>query len=288
MDRYQKEIPSGVSDALAYLDEQRRVAHEGFCSSLAPDLVQPDLLLSLEEERLVCRFYHTRVDEVCKFLARQAASKTASGSSQGLPRTVAPLAHSFMTRFYARRSVMATDAKHVMLACVLLASKCCHMHLSMDQFAGRIPTTNRDLLVCMETLLLSALGFDLSARSPSDCLLGLCVEHCVRPGPAGGLTGSSSQGVPASTGATCRALWLEGVDLLDRMSSTDLCLLYAPGYLARLALCVVEPSLSEKLVHEEDLQIVSRLLNERDQFDGGADAMKSLDRRLHQVRKAYL
>lgn len=174
----QSHIADGVP-ALEYLKELRTSINVQFRSEFQNDLGLD--LLTPDEERKVESFYHDRIDEVCKFLAKQTGSSSEKSASkipksQGLPCTVAPLAHSFLTRFYARNSVMSTDPKHLMLTCVLLASKCCHMHLTMDQFAGRIPNTDHDLLLCLETRLLSALFFNVCPTSPLEFFIGILLD----------------------------------------------------------------------------------------------------------------
>lgn len=162
------------------------------------------------EELLVLRHYHTKIPEICRYFK--------------FPVAVQLTAHWALMRFYLRHSMMEFDPKHVMLAAVLLATKCANLHLTMDDFAARLPNTSAELLTRLEFFLLAALDYTLYFFSPMDALAGWLLDW---------RTWCAAQAAPCDDHVLAAP-----AKLIHTICTTDALLLYSPAILALVALRV--------------------------------------------------
>lgn len=237
---------------------------------LLPTDLQP--LTTMEEVQLL-RFYQSKVPEICRHFK--------------FPPGVAATAHWLLARLSLRHSHMGIDdPKHSMLAAVLLATKCHNLHLTMEQFSGRIPNTNSTALLRLEFVLLSALEYRVNFFSPMDALAGFLLDYRQYLGDH-----SWDKQIP-----------IKANDILGKICGTDSILFYTPARLAIIALCLAidkddDPTLKAFLTNrlpltripsttleplETSIANVKLLLSEK--ID--TNQVKAIDRRLIQIRKS--
>lgn len=245
------------SEAIA---EQRQRTNESARAGIPTDL-EP---LSAEEELLLIRHYHTKIPETCRYFK--------------FPPSVAPYAHWLFTRLSLCLSVMQHDPKHTMLACVLLATKLSDLHLTMDQFVGKIPNTDRELLARLEFVLLASFEYRLHFFDPHLALAGFILDF----------QGCFELDEAVIKGATM---------LLDRICSTDAILILPPSHLALVSFSTAlnNPSLvddyllarSDSLaVSSDDLVHWSFTINEHlAKMTVDLETVRAIDRRLISIRK---
>lgn len=229
-------------------------------------------LLSPEEESLLFRYYQRKIPETCRYFR--------------FPPAVTATAHWLFSRASLGLSVLQHDPKHLMLTAILLATKLEGLHLTMEQYAAKIPNTDGELLVELEFVLLAALEYKIYFFSPHAALAGLIMD------------------LKVLTADEWDSKWTtEASALLDRICATDALLRYSPARLAAVALLMVlsegrhrdalrdrlvplarmrSSSLTESL--EDTVQEVKSLLEGYSAID--AETVKAIDRRLLQLRKA--
>lgn len=242
--------------------EQRRTTNETAKTHIPPDL-EP---LSPEEELLIIKHYHTKIPETCRYFK--------------FPPSVAPYAHWLFTRLSLRLSVMDYDPKHTMLACVLLATKLSDLHLTMEQFVGKIPNTDRELLVRLEFVLLASFEYRLHFFDPHLALAGFILDF----------QGQFELDEAIIKGATV---------LLDHICATDAILILPPSHLALVALsralnnpCLFSDYLQTRQkqlsVASDDLAQWHSTIDEfLSKMTVDLETVRAIDRRLINIRKHH-
>lgn len=235
-----------------------------------------EVLLSAEEEAMLWHYYHRKIPEICRYFK--------------FPPTVTATAHWLLSRCSLGLSVLQYDPKHVMLAAILLATKLEGLHLTMDQYAAKIPNTDAELLIELEFVLLASLDYKVFFFSPNAALAGVLLE-----------LKTLSEG-PLEDGPSWDSKWIaESSVLLDRICATDALLMYSPSCLALVSLLMILPegkhkeALLQKIVPftrlatsgeplDDALLAVGNLMNDFSALD--PEKIKAIDRRLLQIRKA--
>ena len=243
----------------------RRIAND---AAFKQRNLPPELLpLSPSEEVLMLTHYRGKVFDICRYFK--------------FPSTIAPTALWFLTRLSLRMSLVEEDPKHVMLSCILLASKCGGLHLTMEQYTSKIPNTDAERLLGLEFVILRLLEYRVQFFHPAEALAGFLVDY----------KGWSEEGWNQS-------IVEEAENILNRICGTDAILLYSPARLAVIALYLTSHQsfiveyLKERLSStrvllssneslEVSISIVEGMLNER----VDPEEIKSIDRRILQIRK---
>lgn len=261
--------------AYEIMKELERTAHQQFVSK---NLSNANLL-SFEEEELMKRYYHSRINDICQFFSelfpypQDKTPFTSIPSERAVPPTLGCIAHYFLSLFFVRHSVMQVDGKHLMLATILVASKCVHLHWEMPVIVDSIPNVDVDLLMRMETKLLQALNFDINYQSPSQAFLGLLLQSSPH----------TDQSIE---------LWNRGTHLLDQLAATEAPLVMSASQLATavLEILLIDPSVSfadsnqiKETGNQWAVSFVKEKLgsNQTNAFD--MNHIKALDRRIKDI-----
>lgn len=120
-------------------------------------------------------------------------------------------------RFYLKESLISYDPKHVMLSCILVATKLENLHLTMSDFAGKVPNCQTDLILTIELALLEALDFNLHFFHPHSCLSGLFID------------------MQATIDGLNEDLIISAGKILDNLIMTDALVTETPSHLAMAA-----------------------------------------------------
>jgi cyclin H len=246
--------------------ELRRIANNAAFERLKlPSELSP---LSPSEEVLMLAHYRSKIPDICRYFK--------------FPSTIAPTASWFLTRLSLQMSLVEEDPKHVMLSCILLASKCEGLHLTMEQYAPKIPNTNAETLLRLEFVLLRILEYRVHFFHPAEALAGFLVDYK-------GWSGERWK----------KSMPEEARNILNRICGTDALLIYSPARLAAIALFLThQPSVSEYL--QERLPVTRVLLSSNDPFEVSIsiiegmldekidpEEIRSIDRRILQIRKLF-
>lgn len=236
--------------SLERVNKERKRVHENAvkASSLSE-------LWTEDDELTLLRHYQAKVPEICHFFK----------FSPGVVET----AEWLLSRFSLRHSWLEYDPKHIMLACILLATKCENLHLTMDQFAKKIPNTDAQLLLELEFVLLDAFDHVVLFFSPTVCLLGFWVQL-------------KDAGIAVSLG-----LLEQAKHQLATLIRTDAILLYRPSLLALFALALTLSELPDEMVNriaEQDFALVKTLLATK----VDPEKVKAVDRKLITIKKDKL
>lgn len=184
------------------------------------------------------------------------------------------MAHWLYLRYFLARGLLQYDLKHVMLACIFLATKMENLHLTGASFAGRIPNCQPELIAWIEIDLLEALGFNLHFFHPHSALQGL------------GLVFKTKQDV--MTGAQMA---------LDQLVMTDALLVETPSHLALAALFSVIPEQVSTYIQsvlcqaidcdglQDRLGSIARYVQPPTPFDTAV--LKDIDKRLQASRASF-
>lgn len=173
--------------------------------------------IRLEEESRLCKYYQTKMQQVCKALT--------------FPDKVAAASLLFFKRFYLTFSSLDHDPKNIMLTCIYLACKIEEAYIGADQFCSLVRQDSQTVLR-NELNVLHGLKFDLITHPPLRSLQGLFQD-------LGSWRADSSQadevlckldaaGINKARGAAQAAL--------DALMLTDAPLMYSPSLIALAAL----------------------------------------------------
>lgn len=211
--------------------------------------------ISVDEEYAILRFYLSKIPTTCSFYK--------------MPPSVSTVASWFLIRYSLRHSWMEWDPKHVMLSCILVASKCENLHLTATQFPGALPNTNLELICQLEMVIIAALDYNLHFFTPLLPLTGIAMQE-------GGGGGRRWDGERWKTvRATC-----------EKICATDAVLLYSPRIIAYLA-CLLNdvplPSSADMIDFDRDA--AKALCQELLAYQIDTEQIKAVDRRLIQIRK---
>ena len=255
------------------IDKKRQQANDNAIKELKAHLFLDDLTapLTIQEEALMTRFYLLKIQDVCRHFK--------------FPITVGPVASWLLLRHSLTSSWMQVEAKHTMLACVLLASKCENLHLTLEQFANRVPNTKIELLVECEMKVLQAVEYQICFFQPIEVLGALLADLKIWCKQERDQT----------------IMWDEqivkkAVGFLNKFAASELVLLCTPFALATLALLqldeqnlLIERYLQQRL-SKLDHQIKVALENIDQSMATIADTrvdtelVKAIDRRLLTIR----
>ncbi|CAI5465334.1 unnamed protein product [Closterium sp. Yama58-4] len=117
--------------------------------------------LSEEEERVMCRYYEGKIQEVCA--AFRFPYKIYSTSLQ------------YFKRFFLMCSVMEYDPKSIMLTAIYIACKVDEVYVSAEEFGRGIGQDPQVVLGC-EVLVLQTLKFDLICYGPYRAIDGFLLQ----------------------------------------------------------------------------------------------------------------
>ncbi|CAI5480964.1 unnamed protein product [Closterium sp. Yama58-4] len=117
--------------------------------------------LSEEEERVMCRYYEGKIQEVCA--AFRFPYKIYSTSLQ------------YFKRFFLMCSVMEHDPKSIMLTAIYIACKVDEVYVSAEEFGRGIGQDPQVVLGC-EVLVLQTLKFDLICYGPYRAIDGFLLQ----------------------------------------------------------------------------------------------------------------
>ena len=118
--------------------------------------------LFMEEEELLCSFYQSKIQDICKF--------------HNFPLNIFGTAVLFHKRFYLSYPMLQFDPKHVMLTCVFLAAKVENNHLQLGDFVKKIPNVNQNLILELEFHVCKGLRFHFHIHLPYLPLYGFYLE----------------------------------------------------------------------------------------------------------------
>lgn len=257
--------------------------------------------ISSEEMALYVRYYQSKLLDTCKYFR--------------FPLAVVLTGSWLLARYHRRCSPLTVDTKHVMLACILLASKCHSLHLTQEQFLGRIPNTDASLVADLEvSTVLPVLEYQIHFYSPLEPLGGLLIDmEVVRRGEEdpdrgmmadGGKT-SDAASIASTSPQKSKDIPADAMAMLARLCATDALFLYTPAQLALLALLLVDEAGTRKYITcreellsethsigamiknmDEALGEVRSMLAELDTLQ--AAQIKDIDRRVLQLRRCIL
>lgn len=112
------------------------------------------------------------------------------------------------------------------LACILIATKLENLHLTMSDFATKIPNCQPDLILEIELALLEALDFNIHFFHPHSCLAGFFLDI------------HASSSYPKEE----IEVWHKNSgSVLDILVKTDALLIESPSHLALAAICKSQP-----------------------------------------------
>lgn len=235
----------------------RRKANENYSKHLLEATTTPSLseenLITTEEEELLLSHFISKIAPTCSYFK--------------MPPLVAMTARWILYRYSFKHSWMEWDPKHVMLASILLASKCENLHLTADVFPGKLPNTNLELLLQLEFVLLAALDYNLHFFSPVPSLLGAAI----------------ALQLDVEQVKTARAS-------LDRITATEAILCFRPSSLALAALKIaglLENPRSFSLSQPDNLDDIVTFCTELTFHKIDPEKVKSIDRKLIQLRKSF-
>lgn len=190
--------------------------------------------IRLEEESRLCKYYQSKMQQVCKALT--------------FPDKVAAAALLFFKRFYLTYSSLDHDPKNIMLTCIYLACKIEEAYIGADQFCSLVRQDSQSVLR-NELNVLHGLRFDLITHPPLRALQGFFQD-------LDSWRSTSSEADPAlsklDTGSMNKARGAAQA-ALDALMLTDAPLLYSPSVVALAALRSgfrkVEVSSSKYIAH---------------------------------------
>lgn len=191
---------------------------EGSAGALAtPGLADA---ISADEEVLICRYYQSKVQDICRSLPH-------------FPRKVQATALTYFKRFYLRHSPLDHVPVGIMLTAIYLAGKTEEAYISADEFGRQVQGVNPQQVLRNELMLLQALDFDLVVFAPYKAIDGFIqdLEDCQSDAGCG--LDDSLRSLDAEALAAVRQRAYTAADLL---MLTDAPLMYPPGVLALAAL----------------------------------------------------
>ncbi|CAI5534627.1 unnamed protein product [Closterium sp. Naga37s-1] len=171
--------------------------------------------LSEEEERVMCRYYEGKIQEVCA--AFRFPYKIYSTSLQ------------YFKRFFLMCSVMEHDPKSIMLTAIYIACKVDEVHVSAEEFGRGIGQDPQVVLGC-EVHVLQTLKFDLICYGPYRAIDGFLLQLEQLLGEP-----FASQPEDVKT-RTIQALTHGAYAAVGSIFLTDAPLLFPPGQLALAAM----------------------------------------------------
>lgn len=310
MDYYQQSFHARnclVSGRHELIEERTRI-HEAVYLQAGEELIGQ---ISEEEMALYIRYYQSKLLDTCKYFR--------------FPLAVALTGSWLLARYHRRCSPLTVDTKHVMLACILLASKCHSLHLTQEQFLGRIPNTDAGLVADLEVgTVLPALEYQIHFYSPLEPLGGLLLDMeavgggersinamiVTEPEEASVTTPPTSPSPPSTSTLTSpekpEGIPANAMTMITRLCATDAIFLYSPAQLALLALLLVdEVGTREYIRCRRELLLsgthsLGSVIDHMDEALGGARSMlaeldalqagqiKDIDRKVLQLRKHLL
>lgn len=172
--------------------------------------------LSLDDERILLRFYQGQLISLC--------------SSLRYPPKVRITALAYLKRFFLVHSPMRHDLMRTMLTCIYLAGKTEEAYIGADDFC-KLCKQDPKVVLGYEMTLLTGLGFDLVVHSPLRPLEGFIEDLSCCPRSD---LDDESMSQPSEERA---AKWFAAsMSAVDSLLMSDAPLIYPPSQLALAAL----------------------------------------------------
>lgn len=173
--------------------------------------------IRLEEESRLCKYYQSKMQQVCKALT--------------FPDKVAAAALLFFKRFYLTFSSLDHDPKNIMLTCIYLACKIEEAYIGADQFCSLVRQDSQSVLR-NELNVLHGLKFDLITHPPLRAMQGFFqdLNTCQADSNQG------NEALPQLDAVLLKKARGAAQAALDALMLTDAPLLYSPSSVALAAL----------------------------------------------------